>query len=321
MLIPEKRDPWTWRLPAAIAAAVLVAASFVRAYVGDAAIERLWDEDRPVELAQAALLGAAMLLSVYVMVRNGPRRAEFPWWLMPAFITFFMCWRELDLDSRTLGENAFSWKYLWGGGRDLPIRNRLILGIPSLALAGTVGALLARDIRLLWRTVWRKDLRPGIATFLAGIGIYLLAQLYDKAGKLQQEHGLWLPGFEGHRDDFWEEALELAGAALIFMAVLGHFLRRPLVPGSVRPYRALLSRQARLARLEKAIGETQGQFTRARIEDEAADVLADARRLAAGVEQELRRMENAGIPPADAYTACAPDGPESSGAGAPEDRT
>ena len=92
-------------------------------------------ESSPVEIAQAVLHGLACLLCVVAMVRSGRRRADFYWWVAPAFIAFFMFWREAEIDSDLLGlgENAFTWKYLFEG--HMPIWKRLVLGVPSTSLA------------------------------------------------------------------------------------------------------------------------------------------------------------------------------------------
>jgi len=217
-------------VPLSILAAILVVAAAVRLSAPpDEPMD--FKESSPIEISQAVLHGLACLLCLTAMVRSGRRRADFYWWVAPAFITFFMFWREAEIDSDLLGlgENAFTWKYLFEG--HMPIWKRLVLGIPSTALALTTLVVCLRHLRLLLETVRRPHVRVTVGLFLLGIGLYAVAQVYDRAWYLLHEYGWDLWGVRGHRDDFWEEVLELAGAAAILMGVLDAFLHRPIIAG------------------------------------------------------------------------------------------
>ena len=187
-------------------------------------------ESRPVEIAQAVILGVACVLCLVAMVRGG---AGWSWWVGPAFICFFMCWREAEIDGRYLRYHAFSWKYLVDSR--LSIYMRLLMGIPSLATALAVVVICMVRARRLLALLRRRELRVGIWLFAAGLGFYLVAQGYDRAWGWAQHYGVHLPGFAGHRDDFWEEWFELIGAAAILMGVLNHFRRRAAIGAAPPP--------------------------------------------------------------------------------------
>jgi hypothetical protein len=174
------------------------------------------------QVLQAVLLGLGFVLCAWALARAGRAGGDWHWWVAPAFICFFMCWRETEIDEILWGENAFSWKYLWGDGEDLPVRIRWLLGVPSIALALTVLVICAGRARLLLATLRRRDLRIGVLLFVGGIGLYLVGQVYDKYA----DH---LPGIRVHRDDYWEEMIELAGAAAVLMGVLDGLVRRPII--------------------------------------------------------------------------------------------
>jgi len=229
-LVREKASPARWLVPAMVLFTILAVAAAVRLSAPpDEPVD--FKESSPVEIAQAVLHGLACLLCVVAMVRSGRRRADFYWWVAPAFIAFFMFWREAEIDSDLLGlgENAFTWKYLFEG--HMPIWKRLVLGIPSTALAITTLVVCLRRLGLLLATVGRPHVRVTLVLFLLGIGLYAVAQVYDRAWYLLQEYEWDLWGVRGHRDDFWEEVLELAGAAAIAMSVFDAFLHRPIIPG------------------------------------------------------------------------------------------
>ncbi len=219
-----------WVVPLSILAGILLVATAVRFLVTP---EQPTDfkESSPVEIAQAAFHALSCLLCLAAMVRSGRRQADFYWWVAPAFITFFMFWREAEIDSDWLGlgENAFTWKYLFEG--HMPIWKRLLLGIPSTALAITTLVVCLRHLPLLLETVRRPHVRVTVVLFLVGIGLYALAQFYDRAGYLLDEYGWDLCGVRAYRDDFWEETLELAGAAALLMSVFDAFIHRPIIPG------------------------------------------------------------------------------------------
>lgn len=169
-------------------------------------------------------------MCLWAILCRGGRRGGYGWWVAPAFICFFMCWREIELDQRYFRVHAFSWKYLLDGRTTIP--ERLLLGVPSLGISLVVLVVCLANARQIMATVKRRDLRVGVMLFAAGLGLYVVSQGYDRAWGWEQDYGLHLPGFRGHRDDFWEEWLELAGAASIFMGVLDHFRRRRMVEGA-----------------------------------------------------------------------------------------
>ena len=230
VLVRDKPRPVRWVVPLSILAAIFLVATAVRFLVTP---EQPTDfkESSPIEIAQAVLHALACLLCVTAMVRSGRRQADFYWWVAPAFVTFFMFWREAEIDSDLLGlgENAFTWKYLFEG--DMPIWKRLVLGIPSTALAITVLVVCLRHLPLLVETVKRPHVRVTVILFALGIGLYALAQFYDRAAYLLEEHEWDLWGVRAYRDDFWEETMELAGAAAILSSVFDAFLHRPIIPG------------------------------------------------------------------------------------------
>lgn len=215
---------WCWIAPVLILLVMLGVGEAVRTLVAEETARRIQAEDRLVEVAQAVLLGGAGVLCLVAMVR---RRATYWWWVGPAFICLFMCWREVEIDGRYLRYHAFSWKYLVDSR--LSIYVRLLLGIPSVGLALLVLAICLVNVRPLLRTLRRCDLRVGVHLFALGVGLYLVAQGYDRAWGWAQHYGVHLPGFAGHRDDFWEEWFELMGAAAILMGVLDHFRRRDAI--------------------------------------------------------------------------------------------
>ncbi|MFO8012734.1 MAG: hypothetical protein R6X20_05440 [Phycisphaerae bacterium] len=221
-----------WIVPLSMLAAIFLVATGVR-FLATPEQPTDFKESSPVEIAQAVLHALACLLCVAAMVRSGRRQADFYWWVAPAFITFFMFWREAEIDSDLLGlgENAFTWKYLFEG--HMPIWKRLVLGIPSTALAITTLVVCLRHLPLLVETAKKPHVRVTLALFALGIGLYALAQVYDKAAYLQEEYGWDLCGVRAYRDDFWEETMELAGAAAILMSVLDAFRHRPIIPGPV----------------------------------------------------------------------------------------
>jgi hypothetical protein len=230
VLVRDRPRTARWVVPLALLAAIFLVATAVRFLVTP---EQPTDfkESSPIEIAQAVLHGLACLLCLAAMVRSGRRQADFYWWVAPAFITFFMFWREAEIDSDLLGlgENAFTWKYLFEG--HMPIWKRLVLGIPSTALAITVLVVCLRHLRLLVETVGKPHVRVTVTLFALGIGLYALAQFYDKAAYLLEEHEWDLWGVRAYRDDFWEETMELAGAAAILMSVFDAFVHRPIIPG------------------------------------------------------------------------------------------
>ncbi len=219
-----KDSRWCWTVPFLILLVMLGAGEVIRTLVAEETARRIQAEDRLVEIAQAVLLGGAAVLCLVAMVR---RRAGYWWWVGPAFICLFMCWREVEVDDRYLGNHAFSWKYLFEAATPLP--ERLLLGIPSVGLALLVLAICLVNVRPLLRTLRRRDLRVGLLLFAAGLGLYLLAQVYDRAWGWVKAYSFYLPGFGCHRDDFWEEWLELMGAAAILMGVLDYFRRRKAI--------------------------------------------------------------------------------------------
>jgi len=225
-------SPLRWLVPLTVLVAIFLAATAVRM---SAPLDQPTDfkESSPIEIAQAALHGLACLLCLVAMFRSGRRQADFYWWVAPAFITFFMFWREAEIDTDRLGfgENAFTWKYLFEG--HMPIWERLVLGVPSITLALTVLHVCRKRARLLLKTVERRHVRASVAFFLLGIGLYAVAQVFDRAHYLLDNYGIDLWGVRARRDDFWEEVLELAGAASIFMAVVEAFRRRPIIPGTL----------------------------------------------------------------------------------------
>jgi len=212
---------WCWTAPVLILLVMLGVGEAIRMLVAEETARRIQAEDRAIEIAQAVLLGGAGVLCLVAMVR---RRAGYWWWVGPAFICLFMCWREVEVDDRYLGEHAFSWKYLFEATTPLP--ERLLLGIPSVGLSLAVLVVCLAKARRIIETLKRRDLRVGVLLFAAGLGLYMLAQAYDRAWGWSQKYSLYLPGFHGHRDDFWEEWFELIGAAAILMGVLNHFRRR-----------------------------------------------------------------------------------------------
>jgi len=230
VLVREKPRAARRVVPLSILAVILLVATAVRLSAPpDEPMD--FKESSAVEIAQAVLHGLACLLCVVAMLGSGRRRADCYWWVAPAFITFFMFWREAEIDSDILGlgENAFTWKYLFEG--HMPIWKRLVLGIPSTALALTTLVVCLRHLRLLLETVKRPHVRVSVGLFLLGIGLYAVAQVYDRAWYLLTEYGWDLWGVRAHRDDFWEEILELAGAAAILMSVVDAFLHRPIIAG------------------------------------------------------------------------------------------
>lgn len=228
----QTESPLRWLAPLAILVAIFLVAMAVRWSVPpDQPTD--FKESSPIEIAQAVLHGLACLLCLAAMIHIGRRQADFYWWVAPAFIAFFMFWREAELDSDLmgLGENAFTWKYLFEG--HMPIWKRLVLGVPSITLALTVLHVCRKHAPLLLKTAERRHVRASVAFFVLGIGLYALAQVYDRAYYLFHDHGISVWGVRAHRDDFWEEVLELAGAAAIFMAVVEAFRRRPIIPGTL----------------------------------------------------------------------------------------
>ncbi len=221
---------WRWAVPLGVILWLAVSSAVARLLVYPAAGWDYSEWDAP-QIAQALFLAAGCGLGVAAMVASGTRRADFYWWVLSAFICFFMLWREIELDEALLGAHAFSWKYLWGGRGNLPWANRLVLGVPSLALAAAVAWTVLRHGRLLVATARRPEVRVGLVLFVAGVVLYGIAQGCDKALGLAERHDVHVPGFRGGRDDFWEETIELAGAMCIFLGVLDTFLHRPAMPG------------------------------------------------------------------------------------------
>jgi len=239
----DKATPTRWMVPFTVPVAILFAAWAVRLTMpADMSID--FKESSLIEIGQATLHGLACLLCVVTLLRNGHRRADFYWWVAPAFITFFMFWREAEIDSDLLGlgENAFSWKYLFEG--HMPIWKRLVLGIPSTALALTVLHVCRKHARLLLKTVERRHVRVSVALFALGIGLYAVAQVYDRAWYLMHEYGWNLWGVRAHRDDFWEESLELAGAAAILLSVIDAVWHRPIIRGTLAEAERAVNGQA-----------------------------------------------------------------------------
>jgi len=232
VLVRDKPRAARWIVPLAILTAILLVAGALR-FSAPPEEPTDFKESSPIEIAQAVLHGLSCLLCLTAMVRSGRRQADFYWWVAPAFVTFFMFWREAEIDSDLLGlgENAFTWKYLFEG--HMPIWKRLLLGIPSTALALTTLVVCLRHLQLLGETLKRPHVRITVTLFALGIGLYALAQFYDKAWYLLQEHGWNLWGVRAHRDDFWEETMELAGAAALLMSVFDAFVHRPIIPGAL----------------------------------------------------------------------------------------
>jgi len=217
---------WAWAASAGILLGMLAAGVPVRAVASYETTRWLSIEDGVFEMAQAGLLVLATVLCMTAMVKG--RGGEWRWWVVPTFICFFMAWREIELDNRYLGENAFSWKYLLGYEPVAPWA-RVVMGVPSVGLSLLVLIHGVRHGRALARTIRRRRLRHGVVLFLAGIGLYLAAQVYDRAWGFVEDYGIFLPGFRAHRDTYWEELLELAGAVAVAMAVIRHFRLRPLM--------------------------------------------------------------------------------------------
>jgi len=217
---------------------MLLAGVAIRWLVDAETLGAVQAEDRLIETGQAVLLGVGCLLCLWAMVRG---RAGYWWWVAPAFICLFMCWREIELDQRYFRVHAFSWKYLADGRT--PVSERLLLGIPSLGLSLVVLVVCLANARRIVATARRRDLRVGVWLFVVGLGLYLVAAGYDRAWGWEQDYGLYLPGFRGHRDDFWEEWLELKGAVAVLMGVLDHFRRRKSV-GAAPPGTSVAAEEA-----------------------------------------------------------------------------
>jgi len=244
----EKPTPTRWILPFVVPAAILFVAFAIRQTMpADMATD--FTESSLIEITQATLHGVACLLCVIALVRSGRQKADFYWWVAPAFITFFMFWREAGIDSDILGlgENAFSWKYIFEG--HMPIWKRLVLGIPSITLALTTLHVCRKHIRLLLKTVERRHVRLSVALFALGIGLYAVAQVYDRAWYFGREFGWNVWGFRAHRDDFWEECLELAGASAILLSVVDAVWHRPIIRGTVAEAERAVAGQAEASSL------------------------------------------------------------------------
>jgi len=252
MVTHERVDPSRarWIVPLCVLVIWLATATAIRIWFRShgelpAPVKGNQADGRVIEIAQATLLALACLACVWAMVRTGWRKADFYWWVAPAFICFFMCWREIEIDERYLGAHAFSWNYLISHSHhSTTTSQRLILGIPSLGLSLLVALLCIRHARMLLAALRQRHQRVGLVLFATGIGCYLLAQIYDRGHGLLSRHGIALPGFVAHRDDFWEEALELTGALAIFMAVVAWYRARPAIRGTVTEAREVLARRA-----------------------------------------------------------------------------
>lgn len=245
--LTPRRRPARWLVPLCVLAGWFAVAAVIRIrHLGASGAPALavgsQVENRFVEIAQAALLGLACVLCLWAMVRGGRRNADFTWWIAPAFICFFMFWREIEIDERYFHAHAFSWNYLISSSHhDTAWTDRLILAVPSIFLTLVVAVLCLRHARLLLPSLTRRDLRVGLFLLAAGLALYLVAQVYDRGHGLLARHGISLPGFVSHRDDFWEETLELAGALAIFMGILDLVRRRPIIPGTLAKARTALA--------------------------------------------------------------------------------
>lgn len=251
----ERSSRLRWAVPSLIVLGIFAVAVFLRVRMGPDAM-RDFKEDSLPEIGQAVFLGLGCVLCLWAMMRSGRKRADFYWWITPAFISFFMFWREAEIDSDWLGlgENAFTWKYLFEG--HMPIWKRLVLGIPSTSLAIGVLVVCLKRVKLLVAALKRREVSVGVLLFAVGIGLYLVAQVLDRANYLLREYGFRIWGVRAHRDDFWEEFLELAGAAAILMGVLDHFRHRPVISG------ALEEAEAALVAREKASISPDVRYTR-----------------------------------------------------------
>lgn len=164
---------------------------------------------------QAGVLGLAFGLSLLTLFRSGGDERTF--WIFFVAFAFFFFWRELDLDQEFFEDRMFSWAYLF---RDsVPVKNKIILGVPSMTLAlGWVGHLVWQAPTIM-RTVWQ---RIHAATVLWGgltLACFGLAQIWDKTTAFQRDWGIQIYD-RATKDPYVEEAFELLGAVAFLLLIL-----------------------------------------------------------------------------------------------------
>lgn len=179
----------------------------------------------PVQIAQAAILVIAFVVMFTSLLRiGGPGKPGGPIAVGLAFLTFFLAWREIEIDDHLHGIHAFSWKYLFEG--DLPLGITLMYAVPSLALFAYVVYVGLRHRDAIWLELFSKW--PGrLRLMLFGaLGVLAVSQLWDKGRSLADRFGIAAFEHGKIRDPLAEELLELCGELLILFFVIEYTLWR-----------------------------------------------------------------------------------------------
>lgn len=173
---------------------------------------------------QASVLGGAFGLSLLRLFRSEGDERTF--WIFFVAFAFFFFWRELDLDQEFFEDRMFSWAYLF---RDsVPVKNKIILGVPSITLALVWTSHLVWQAPTIVHTVWQRLQTATVVWGGLTLTCFGLAQIWDKTTALQRDWGIQIYD-RATKDPYVEEAFELLGgvAFLILIMTLKNHPVRP----------------------------------------------------------------------------------------------
>ncbi|MCZ7646543.1 MAG: hypothetical protein M5U26_14865 [Planctomycetota bacterium] len=184
------------------------------------------EEYSPFQNLQAAVLGVAFFANLYAIFRTaGDRRNLFAFAL---FFTFFLFWREMDLDKEFLHARMFSWTYLFKSDDKIPLVNKILLGAFSIGTAVSWLVFAALRFGSIRRSI-AAHLQPRIVFWAALTFLLLfLAQIWDKASMIARHVHVVVHDM-ADKDPFDEEALELVGEVGVLFLVLA-VMRTPPRP-------------------------------------------------------------------------------------------
>lgn len=177
----------------------------------------LTDDFGPLQLVQAGVLVAALVIMLRHLARLGFRHHDSSVAVVLGFLVLFLTLREIEVEHHLWRVHAFSWKYLVRP--DVPLGVKLGLGIPSMALALAVLLYLLSQAPLRMRPILGRWRAPSLQLLAVGIGVLTVSQLWDKSSWLA--HSFGLTAFRSSaRDPAPEEILELIGELLLLFCVV-----------------------------------------------------------------------------------------------------
>jgi RND family efflux transporter MFP subunit len=196
------------RVVAALLAAGIIAGMLALSVHDPIFTELICVENGPVELMQAVLLAATVLLAVrqgWVASASGQ---PFAFEVAVAAAMAMAAIGELELDRLLFGTKVISMHFFLKPNHTLPVRLLAVLVVVGVPFA--VGIWLLRHVRELWAACWRAVPQSWGQTAAAGFILYALVEVFEKKLK----HILGLPPYMA------EETLELVAATVMFVGLV-----------------------------------------------------------------------------------------------------